>query len=123
MGTESYKWRIRLVSAGVGALIFLVALLLEATFPDKVIGVQVIIWSLIVLTTTILINHRHYRQRWFWIGICICVLLHALILRNSQKSLPFTGLGVVILIGYAEGALFQIVFQFLSTISFLRSAD
>jgi hypothetical protein len=114
MHIESHKSKIRLVSAGVGAVIFLIALALQALFPDRVIAVQISVWSLIVITTMILINHRHYGQRWFWQALIVALLLHIWIIVSSQKSLPFSGLGVVILIGYAEGTVFQFVFLLFS---------
>lgn len=108
------KNRNRILSGGVGAVLLVIAIILQNALPDREKEVQIIVWTLIVVTMAILINHKHFREEWFWKGFLMVSLLHVFVIYSFRQSLPFPSLGVAILVAFPEVLLCQAIFRWLS---------
>jgi hypothetical protein len=111
----SQKTGNRLLSSGIGAVLLFIALVLQSSFSAHLREVQITVWSVIVVVMVVLINRKHYHEKWFWQALLLCLLIHAVVIFGSRASLPFSSIGVVILIGYAEAAILQLIFRALSS--------
>jgi hypothetical protein len=58
----------RILSGGVGAVLFVIAITLQNEFPDRPREVQIAVWTLITMTIAALGNYEHVREQWFWKG-------------------------------------------------------
>ena len=109
------KQRNRIVSAVVGTVISVLAIILDLQLPGRERQVQIVVWTLVVAAMATLINHQHIRENWFWQGCCVGLTLHVALVYGLRYSLPFSSVGVALLIGFAEVLAWQLVFRTLST--------
>jgi hypothetical protein len=100
--SKSKKTNIRLLSGACGGAIVLTALILQDALALRELGVQIAIWSSMVLAMLLLGNRSHFREGWFWRGFLITALLHVGIVYASRPYLPFSNLGIVILVSVPE---------------------
>jgi hypothetical protein len=104
----------RLLSAGAGAVLVAIAIALRSTFSNSEKEVQIAVWTMVVLTMVILVNHEHFRKQWFWQGLLLGLLLHVVVIWGSGDKLPFSSLGVVILVSVPEALVWQVIFRMVS---------
>jgi hypothetical protein len=108
------KKRNRILGGALGLALLVTALILQSLLPGREKVVEITVWTLTVLTTAILANRQHFREKWFWKGLLLGSLLHVFIVYGSRSSLPFRSLGVAMLIGCLEAVLWQVIFRRLS---------
>jgi hypothetical protein len=98
----------------VGLAIAAAGIWLLKTFPTHEALVQVGVWSLIVMVVVLGPNWRYVRKSWFWKAFAIAAGLHACFIASLKHTLPFSTLGVAILISLPEAILFLVIFGVLS---------
>jgi hypothetical protein len=103
----SNKTKIRLLGGACGAAIVTTALFLQDEFALPEGEVQIAIWSSMILVMVLLANRNHLRKGWFRRGFVIVGALHAGIVFACRRCMPFSNLGVVILIGVLESISLQ----------------
>ena len=79
-----------------------VGIALGSAFPDYPAVVQGTFLTIAVFTMVGLGNYRQHQEKWFWKAMLSVVLVHSLILFNLKARLPFSSLGVVILLSAPE---------------------
>lgn len=89
------------VAAGLGIAVFAITLL--NSLPTHETAVQVTVWSLTVLAIVVGPYYRYLREAWFWRSFAIVAMIHIAIVVSFKNSLPFSTLGVAILMSTAEG--------------------
>ncbi|MBZ5551862.1 MAG: hypothetical protein LAO21_04010 [Acidobacteriia bacterium] len=106
--------RIRILSGAAGGALLVIALILQSLLPGREKVVQITVWTLAVLTTAILGNYEHFREKWFWKGLLLGSLVHILVVYSYRSSLPFSSLGIAGLMGFLEALVWQVIFRRLS---------
>ena len=100
------------VAVGLGIAVFAIALL--NFLPTHETAVQVTVWSLTVLAIVVGPYYLYLREGWFWRSLAIVAMIHIAIVVGFKNSLPFSTLGVVILMSVAEGIALGLLFGTLS---------
>ncbi|MGA7459192.1 MAG: hypothetical protein WBW69_03160 [Candidatus Korobacteraceae bacterium] len=96
------------VIGGLGGLAIAIAgIWLGNAFPDHPMAVQVTVWTVLIVAMMASINYRQRRERWFWWAMLAASLAHVLFVITLRRQLPFSDLGVAILIGFPEAILLQ----------------
>lgn len=101
--------RTKILSGAYGGVIVAFGIWLDIHGYER--GSQVFVLTALAIPTPIAFGLmvKGLRQRWFWIALVCCSLLHLLFLRSLQGKLPFSSLGAVILLGFAEILVFLLV--------------
>jgi hypothetical protein len=106
---KSKKTSIRLFSFACGVAIVLTALILQDELALHKGKVQIAIWSSMVLVVLLLSNRNNLREGWFWRGFLIAGVIHAGIVCAFRQYLPFSSLGIVLLVSFPEAIMLLIV--------------
>ena len=101
----------RLIRFSVGSAVGVLCIVLLICFPAHELAVQVAVWSLIVMAILIAESYSHFREKWFWKTWLLVIMLHVAIVASFWHSLPFSTLGVAMLMSFAEVTVFLFVFR------------
>jgi FtsH-binding integral membrane protein len=99
----------RAVSGVAGLVVVIFGILLQTTLPEHPTTVQVILWTTLVFVMIALGNYRQHRENWFWKAMLFVVLVHVIVLLTFRPHLPFSSLGIAILLSAPEAILLQAV--------------
>ena len=98
----------------IGLLIAAVGIFLVNTFPRHQAANQIAVWSLIVVVIVMGANQKYFKQGWFWKACIGMIGVHCALVAGFRHSLPFSSLGVAILMSVPEAIAFLIVLGRLS---------
>lgn len=108
---ETSGMKRKAIGFAVGLGISALGILLLNHFPAHEVAVQVSVWSIIVVAIVIGPHYPHFRERWFWKAWLLVAVLHVVIIASFLRSLPFSSLGVAILMSFPEAVVFLFVFR------------
>jgi hypothetical protein len=109
---EHMKHRVRF---GVGLLVGMLCIALVKYFPDHELAIQVTIWSLIAAAILIGENYMYFHEKWFWKACLLVTAVHVAVIATFWRSLPFSTVGVAMLMSFAEAVVLLIVFRRMAT--------
>jgi hypothetical protein len=95
--------RTKILSGLFGGAIVVIAIVLLNHYPARETAVQVLIWSLLVLFAVMGPYWKHYREGWFWRNSLTAMAIHSVYVVGFVHILPFSTLGVAILMSVPEG--------------------
>ena len=115
--------RRKLIRLAVGSVVGTLCVVLIAYFPGHEFALQVAIWSLIVMAIVLGENYFYFRQKRFWKALAFVVMLHAAVLAAFWRSMPFSTVGVAMLMSFAEAVVLLIVFRWMAETDDSRDCD
>ncbi len=102
--------RRKLLGFSIGLAIAAVGITLLRIFPAQEVAVQVAVWSVTVLVIVIGANYKHFGEEWVWKACLVVIALHAVFVATLRHSLPFSTLGVPILMSFPESIVLLFIF-------------
>lgn len=112
--SKGRKTKTRIVAGVIGGAIAAMGLFAFDHFPGREREIQLVVWTMFVLLIVIGPNREHFRQRWFWKACLLGGLSHVLIVFSLKGALPFSSIGVAILISIPEAVLLLYMFGVIS---------
>jgi hypothetical protein len=108
------KVKTRILAGAIGGGIIALGILLQGQLPHSQREVQIAVWTMFVILFVVGPNFRHIRARWFLKASLLGAGIHTFLVFWMFGAIPFSSIGVVIIISIPEAVFILLMFREMS---------